>query len=298
MSAFLARLRERAAAEPRTIAVTGAPDPRVVEAARVLARDGLARPVLVGPAREIEAAARVADYAPEILDAPSGAESVAAAARGVAEGRVDGCVAGAVESTATVLRAYLRDIGTGPERRTLSSAFYVIVPVEGGSERVLTFADAGVLPTPGERELVQIAGEAARARRAIVGDEPRVAFLSYSTHGSADGESVRAMRRAAAAFAAANPDIPVDGELQADAALVPGIAARKAPGSPLAGDANVLIFPDLNAANIGYKLVQWLAGGVALGPILQGLAAPANDLSRGASADDIVHVACITGLLA
>jgi len=163
---------------------------------------------------------------------------------------------------------------------------------------VLTFTDAGVVPEPGARQLADIAQAAAEARRKIVGDEPRVAFLSYSTKGSAPGASVQRMRDALTLFRERMPDVAADGELQADAALIPDVAARKAGDSTLAGTANVLVFPDLNAGNIAYKLVQRLARAEALGPIVQGLARPCNDLSRGASVDDIVHVACITALLA
>jgi phosphate acetyltransferase len=163
---------------------------------------------------------------------------------------------------------------------------------------VLTFADCGVVQYPTPEQLAQIAVAAARDRRRVVGDAPVVAFLSHSTRGSAEGESVDRVRRALELFRAAEPAVPADGELQGDAALVPAVAARKAPDSAAAGRANVLIFPDLDSGNIAYKLVQRIGQARALGPIVQGLRRPCCDLSRGASADDVVLVAAIALLQA
>ena len=213
-------------------------------------------------------------------------------------GEVDGVVAGAVHATADVLRAGLRVVGFREGNNTLSSSFYMAVrDFRGQGEEVLTFTDAGVIPDPTVPQLVDIAREAAWARRLIVGDEPRVAFVSFSTKGSADGPSVRKMAEAAEQFRVMEPTVASDGELQADAALIPGVAERKCPESALHGGANVLVFPSLDAGNLAYKLVQRLAGAVALGPILQGLALPLNDLSRGASAQDVADVAYITALM-
>jgi phosphate acetyltransferase len=218
----------------------------------------------------------------------------------VAAGEADGCVAGAVNTTGDVLRAAFWAIGPAPGIGTVSSSFYMVVPpFDGATEpAVLTFTDCGVVPEPTPAQLAEIAIAAADARRRVVGDEPRVAFLSYSTKGSAEGPLQERTREALALFRERSPEIAADGELQADAALIAAVGARKAPDSVVAGRANVLVFPDLNAGNISYKLVERLAHAHAVGPIVQGLARPCNDLSRGASSEDIVNVACITALMA
>lgn len=217
----------------------------------------------------------------------------------VREGEVHASVAGSVRTTGDVVVAALWGVGPADGIRTVSSAFYMVLGADHPrGPSVLTFTDAGVVPHPTPQELAEIAASAARARRLIVGDEPRVAFLSYSTKGSAEGSSVESVREALERFRTLMPGVAADGELQADAALVSAVGVRKAPDSTVAGRANVLVFPDLNAANIAYKLVQHLGAAEALGPILQGLSKPCNDLSRGASPEDIVSVSCITALMA
>ncbi|MYE17555.1 MAG: recombinase [Gemmatimonadetes bacterium] len=285
---FADRLLERAGPLDRTIAFPEGDDPRVVEAAGILAQRSVVRPVLL---REGEGG--------EEGGAGTAGSALQRAVAMLRAGRVDGVVAGATHTTARVIRTALGDVGLRDGVRTLSSSFFMEVPAFRGSDaEVLTFTAPAVVPRPGPRRLAEIAAEAVRLRRQVVGDEPRVAFLSYSTLGSAGGRSVEAVREAVERFRARLPGVAADGELQADAALVPGVARAKAPDSVVGGGANILVFPNLDAANIAYKLVQRLAGAVALGPILQGLRAPVNDLSRGASSSDIVLVAAITALMA
>ena len=216
----------------------------------------------------------------------------------VATGHADACIAGAVNTTADVLRWALRLIGAEGGSRSVSGAFYMVAPTRGISwpHEVLTFSDCGVIPEPSVEQLSDIAIAAAADRVRIVGDVPRIAFLSFSTRGSAEATTVLRVRQAVARTRERKPDLLVDGEFQADAALDAMVGARKASGSAVAGQANILIFPSLDAGNIAYKLVQYLSGATAIGPIVQGLRKPSLDLSRGASSSDIVHAAAIAAL--
>jgi phosphate acetyltransferase len=218
----------------------------------------------------------------------------------VAAGEADGCVAGAVHTTGDVIRAALWLVGAAEGVRTVSSSFYMVVPPFRGTDapEVLTFTDCAEVRYPTAEQLADIALAAAADRKRIVGDEPLVAFLSFSTRDSAQGPSVDVVREAVANVRQRVPHLAVDGELQGDAALVRAVGLRKASDSLVAGRANVLVFPSLDAGNIAYKLVQRLAHASAVGPIVQGLRRPCSDLSRVAEVDDIINVAAITALLA
>lgn len=327
---FIESIRRRARERPRRIVLPEGEDPRTLEAAAILQRDALVDPVLLGDPRAIrEGFGKVGgdpdavevvdprstegtgDYVETLLELRRAKGMDRAGAREavrtplirgalmVRAGEVHGSLAGAVHATGDVLRAALWCVGPDDGIRTVSSSFYMVVrPFRTREPEIITFTDSAVVPDPTAEQLAQIAAAAARARRSIVGDSPTVAFLSYSTKGSGSGPSVDKVTRALSLFRDMEPGIPADGELQLDAALVESVARSKAPHSAVAGAANILVFPDLDAGNIGYKLVQRLAGAEAVGPIIQGLRRPCNDLSRGASVEDIVNVACITSLTA
>lgn len=316
MSAVLDKIWDRARKKKARIVLPEGFDPRMIEAAEKAAAAGLAREIfLLDPKEKVEKkgitclsvkdAKNLEEFAAHLCERRKAKGMTMDQARDlmrnplyygdtmVAKGLADACVAGANNTTGDVIKAGLYTVGTAPGIKTVSSCFLMILPDRGKGEIPYIYSDSAVVPNPTAEQLADITLAAAQMRRDLVGDEPYVALLSYSTYGSASGELVDKVKQATALVKKMAPDLKADGELQVDAAVVPAVGEKKAKGSPVAGKANVLIFPDLNAGNISYKLTERLAGAAAIGPIMQGMAKPVMDLSRGCKADDIVSVMAI-----
>ena len=325
---FLEKISERAKGDLKTIVLPEASDIRTVKAAAMVQKMGIAKIILVGKENEIKKLAGDLDISKAIIIDPESSPNFNKYADAFYElrkakgmtpekarevikdelywgvmmvkmGDADGMVSGAIHSTADTLRPALQILKTAPGTKLVSSFFVMVVPdCEYGSNGTFVFSDCGLVENPSADELSEIALASAKSFENLVGGEPKVAMLSYSSYGSAKSELTEKVVEAARLAKEKAPGLLLDGELQADAALVPSVGASKAKGSPVAGKANVLVFPDLNCGNISYKLVQRLAKAEAYGPVTQGIAKPVNDLSRGCSAEDIVGVVTITAVQA
>lgn len=325
---FLEQIIERAKSDVKTIVLPESTDLRVVTAASMISKQGIANVILVGDESEIKKLAGDLDLSKVKIENPQKSanfENFVTAfyelrkSKGmtieearktmnsplyygvmmVKQGQADGMVAGAINSTGNTLRPALQILKTAPGTKLVSAFFVMVVPdCEYGHNGAFIFGDSGLVENPNADELSEIAIASAKSYKQLIQVEPQVAMLSYSTYGSAKSELTEKVVEATRLAKEKAPNLALDGELQADAALVESIAKSKAPGSKVAGKANVLIFPDLNCGNIAYKLTQRLAKAEAYGPITQGIARPVNDLSRGCSAEDIVGVAAITAVQA
>jgi len=329
MSNFLESIKQRAKADKKTIVLPETGDKRTLTAAAAVLKDGLANVILIGDPADIAETGAGLDLSAASVINPAAYEKFDFLAERLAElrkskgmtveeakatllkdslyvgvmlvkeGLADGMVAGAVNSTANVLRPSLQILKTAPGTKLVSAFFVMVVPnCDMGENGVFIYADSGLNQNPNAEELAAIAVSSAGSFEQLVQAEPVVAMLSHSTKGSAKHGDVDKVVEATKIAKEAAPHIKLDGEFQLDAAIVPSVGAQKAPGNDVAGKANVLIFPDLDAGNIGYKLTERLAKAEAYGPITQGIAAPVNDLSRGCTADDIVGVVAITAVQA
>lgn len=322
MASFIDTLIDRAKADKKTIVLPEGNDERILEAAQEALAQGIANIIILGDADEIAAKGYNLEGATIIDPATSDKQEEFAEllyelrkAKGmtpeeakelvkdpihfavlmVKSGLCDGLVGGACHATIKILSPSLKIIKTAPGEPMVSSFFIMDVPgSEFGENGLFLFADCALEIQPTSEKLAHIANQTDKSFKRLIGDDPRIALLSHSSHGSAVNDDSTKVVKAVEYIRENYPDIVADGELQLDAAIVPELGASKAPNSPVAGKANVLIFPDLDAANIGYKLVQRLGGAKAYGPVLQGLAAPVNDLSRGCTAEDVVGVITIT----